>query len=338
MYILRQSLTKSAKRMAWYLVVAIVLAAVVAIAIALQTVAQARERRQPTPATLLGPDAARRHIRLKGTGLGPTVVVEQGAGGVGPLWWAVQDSVAEFAPVLTYDRLGLGWSDAASPQRSIEQRVEELRELLEIAKAQQPYVLVAHSYGGLILRQFARKYRDRTAALVLVDTLEEAAFFRPEVLKIYARFGVILSIVAFVQALGLPRLWTTLFAGSRETDARSVALAALGLRPSMYRGMRDDFRSLARLPQPQRESWPAGAFGALPLVVVTHGQPFPGPLATVERHWGAGQRRLAALSTNSRFVLATNSNHMIQDDEPAVVVDAIRRAYDAATKGRSLAD
>ena len=324
--------------MTWYLVVAVVLAAVLAIAITLQIVAVARERRQPPPAILLGPAGARRHVRLEGRGLGPTVVFEQGAGGVGPLWWAVQDAVAEFAPVLTYDRLGLGWSDDASPTRSVEQRVEELRELLEIAQTPKPYVLVAHSYGGLLARQFARKYRDRTAGLVLVDTLEEASFLRSDVLKIYARFCMILSAVAFVQVLGLPRLWSSLFGGNRETDARSTALAQLSLRPTMYRGMRDDFRSLTRLPEAQRESWPAGTFGALPLVVVTHGQPFPGPLATVERHWGAGQHRLAALSTNSRFVLAKNSNHMIQDDEPAVVIDAIRRAYDAATKGRSLAD
>ena len=324
--------------MAWYPVVAVVLAAVLAIAIALQIVGLAREQRQAPPATLIGPAGARRHVRLEGRGLGPTVVIEQGAGGVGPLWWGVQDTVAEFAPVLTYDRLGLGWSDAASPTRSIEQRVEELRELLEIARAPKPYVLVAHSYGGLLARQFARKYRDRTAALVLVDTLEEASFFRPDVLKIYTRFCVILSIVAFLQALGLPRLWSTLFRGSRETDARSAALAQLSLRPTMYRGMRDDLRSLVRLPGPQRESWPAGTLGALPLVVVTHGQPFPGPLAAVERHWAAGQERLAALSSNSRLLVARNSNHMIQDDEPAVVVEAIRRAYAAATEGRSLAD
>ncbi|MEO8466650.1 MAG: alpha/beta fold hydrolase [Gammaproteobacteria bacterium] len=324
--------------MAWYVVVAVVAAAVLAIAVGLQWVAGGRERRQPPPATLLGPVGARWHVRLKGQGLGPTVVVEQGAGGVGPLWWAVQDAVAEFAPVLTYDRLGLGWSDAASPTRSVEQRVEELRELLDLVQTPKPYVLVAHSYGGLIVRQFARKYRDRTAALVLVDSLEEAAILRADVLKIYARFGVILSIVACVQSLGLPRLWSKLFRGGGETDARSVALAQLSLRPAMYRGMRDDFRTLPRLPEAQRNSWPAGVFGALPLVVITHGQPFPGPLATVERDWGAGQERLAALSTNSRLVVAKNSNHMIQDDEPAVVVDAIRCALDAATQGRSLAD
>jgi pimeloyl-ACP methyl ester carboxylesterase len=324
--------------MTWYLVIAVVLGTVLALAIVLQIRGEARERRQPPPATLLGPAGARHHVRLKGAGSAPTVVIEQGAGGVGPLWWAVQDAVAGFAPVLTYDRLGLGWSDYASPTRSTEQRVEELREMLELARAPKPYVLVAHSAGGLIVRQFARKYRDRTAALVLVDTLDESAFFRRDVLKIYARFCLILSFVAFLQMLGLPRLWNAVFGGKQEPDPRSAALARMSLWPSMYRGMRDDFRSLTTLPDAQRVSWPAGVFGALPLVVITHGQPFPGPLATVERHWGAGQQRLAALSTNSRLIVAKNSNHMIQDDEPAVVVDAIRRAHDAATKGRPLAD
>lgn len=324
--------------MAWYLLLGLALVALVAVAFLRQIAAERRERRAKPPAELLGPAGARHHVRILGNaGLAPTVVVEQGAGGVGALWWRVQDAVAEFAPVVTYDRLGLGWSDAAPAGRSIEQRVEELREMLELSRVPKPYVLVAHSYGGLLARQFARKHRDLTAALVLIDTLEEGAFFRPEVVKVYARFNAILLVIAGLQALGLPRLWTALFGRKRHEDARSDALARLSLRPAMYLGMREDFRSLTSLPLPQRTSWPAGAFGALPLVVVTHGQPFPKPLAAVERHWGEGQERLAKLSSNSRLVVASNSNHMIQDDEPAVVVDAIRSAHEAAASGRPLA-
>ncbi len=93
--------------------------------------------------------------------------------------------------------------------------------MLEFAALPGPYVLVAHSYGGLIVRQFARRYRDRVAALVLVDTLEEGSYFRPDVLKLYARFCGILAAVGALQALGLPRLWRSLF--PRRRRARRLA-------------------------------------------------------------------------------------------------------------------
>ena len=70
---------------------------------------------------------------------------------------------------------------------------------------------------------------------------------------------------------------------------------------------------------------------------MTHGQPFPGPFALLEKNWSEGQARLAALSTESVLMVAENSNHMIQQDEPELVVDAIRRVHTAVREGRSLA-
>jgi pimeloyl-ACP methyl ester carboxylesterase len=320
-----------------YVIGASAVVGVLLISFALRIAAERRERSEPPPSRMIGPRGASWHIRVSGPGTGPTVVIEQGAGGVAALWWAVQDAVAEFATVVTYDRLGLGWSDPAPTRRDTEARAEELDELLHHANVPQPYVLVAHSYGGLIARLFARRHRDKTAALVLVDTLEEGTFFRPEVLRVYARFGALLAVIAVLQRLGLPRLWATLVGRPDDRDPGKKALAALSLRPEMYLGMREDFRAIRSLPIERREPWPPATFGALPVVVVTHGQPFPGPLAAVERHWAEGQKRLAALSTNSQLVVAEHSNHMIQDDEPTVVVDAIRRAYDAAVTGGRLA-
>jgi pimeloyl-ACP methyl ester carboxylesterase len=82
-----------------------------------------------------------------------------------------------------------------------------------------------------------------------------------------------------------------------------------------------------------RESKSAGSFGSVPLTVITHGQPFPGPFAILETDWSQGQARLAALSTNSTLIVAKNSNHMIQQDEPALVVDAIRQMHTAVKQG-----
>ena len=53
----------------------------------------------------------------------------------------------------------------------------------------------------------------------------------------------------------------------------------------------------------------------------------------LEMNWKEGQARLAALSTDSVLIVAKNSDHMIQQDEPALVVDAIRRMHAAVNEG-----
>jgi hypothetical protein len=67
----------------------------------------------------------------------------------------------------------------------------------------------------------------------------------------------------------------------------------------------------------------------LPLIVLTHGQTFPGPFALLEKYWAAGQERLAALSTKGELVVAQESNHMIHLDQPDLVVNAIQRVHAA---------
>jgi hypothetical protein len=89
-----------------------------------------------------------------------------------------------------------------------------------------------------------------------------------------------------------------------------------------------------------RLAWTAGALGTLgnlPVAVIAHGQPFPGPFAVFEKYWRDGQQRLAALSTNSVLPVAQEANHMIQNDDPKAVVGAIRRVVTAVRTGEPLA-
>jgi len=318
--------------MAWYTIAALVVAAALLAGFTLQVLGERRDaRRWPPPGRLVGAPGRRMHVRVVGSAPGPTVVIEQGAGGFGALWWGVQDSIAEFATVLTYDRLGLGYSDPAPEPYSVADRVTDLRELLAAVGARPPYVLVAHSYGGLLVRRFAREYPRETAGLVLVDTVEEGIHFHPNVAKLYRRLGWLLRVLIGAYTVGLPRAWRVVFPDREAAkDDRHAAIAALMMRPQAFRGMRMDSRSLTALPAAERESWPPAIFGSLPLCVITHGQRFPGPLAMLEEHWPAGQQRLAALSTQSELVVAQHSNHMIQEDEPQVVVDAIRRVLSRA--------
>jgi hypothetical protein len=74
----------------------------------------------------------------------------------------------------------------------------------------------------------------------------------------------------------------------------------------------------------------------VPLVVLVHGISFdPGgePVPRIERLWGELQRSNAALSPEGRVVVAPRSHHRIAEDEPELVVSAIREVVGAAGGG-----
>jgi pimeloyl-ACP methyl ester carboxylesterase len=61
--------------------------------------------------------------------------------------------------------------------------------------------------------------------------------------------------------------------------------------------------------------------GSRPLVVITPGQNSQG-------EWDALQRDLLTHSSNSRRIVAEGSGHYVQDDRPALVIDAIREVVE----------
>jgi pimeloyl-ACP methyl ester carboxylesterase len=267
----------------------------------------------------------RLHLLSRGTE-GPTVVIEQGAGGPSLAWLPLQEKIAEFAHVCIYDRAGYQWSDAVPGPRSLEDRVKDLHALLVNAGLPAPYVLVGHSYGGFLVRLFAREYPDSVAGLVLVDTPHEQGYCQREILSLYSKIAWMLKAMSFLSRFGLPRLLSRWFAKPDPNLPPQVSaqLNAAMVRREYFAAASDDIASLQRaapwLVTPEAFS----ALGDLPVAVITHGKPFPGPFAVLEKSWREGQARLAALSTNSVLFVAEKSNHMIQNDEPEIIIDAIR--------------
>jgi pimeloyl-ACP methyl ester carboxylesterase len=119
-------------------------------------------------------DAGGHRLHLNCTGKGrPTVVIETGLGDISSDWVLVQQRVATFTRVCTYDRAGYAWSDAGPLPRTFDQINYELRKALANAGEQGPYVLVGHSYGGGPVRQFAIAHRAEVAGVVFVDIVGE---------------------------------------------------------------------------------------------------------------------------------------------------------------------
>jgi pimeloyl-ACP methyl ester carboxylesterase len=306
----------------------------------LQKHAERRDaRRYPPPGRMVDMGTHRLHLVHKGASRGPTVVIEQGAGGPAFLWWPVLDRVAAFAGVCAHDRAGNGASESPPAPHTPLESAHELHSMLVHAGIPGPYILVGHSYGGLIVRLFARDHREDVAGLVLVDTIEEGAHFQPDVLKLYARFVALLAALELAARFGVQRLLGLV---RRDDDATLPPelrgrMAAASRSPGFFRAMRTDMSALAQWDVALRHPGATGTLDDVPLLVVTHGQPFPGAFAVLEKYWAQGQRRLAELSTNSELIVARGSNHMVQNDEPDLIVEAIHRVYVSATTGARIA-
>jgi pimeloyl-ACP methyl ester carboxylesterase len=99
----------------------------------------------------------------------PVVVLEGGALQSIDTWDPIFDRVAALAPVIAYDRRGIGRSEFDGDPPTLAHVNETLHALLAAINAPPPYVLVGHSYGGVLARAFARQYPTEVAGMVYLD-------------------------------------------------------------------------------------------------------------------------------------------------------------------------
>jgi pimeloyl-ACP methyl ester carboxylesterase len=218
-----------------------------------------------------------------------TVVLDSGLGvDSNATWAAVRPAVARFARVCQYDRAGMGSSPPGPRPRTSQRMVDELRALLRAAGVAPPYVLVGASFGGLNAQLFASEHPREVTGVVLVDGLHPDLDRRIEAIL-----------------------------GPRAGAQRRAALARNGEGVRFADILASDAQVRAHR-----------AFPAVPLIALEHGISFdPGgePDPRVERMWGSLQRANAARSPRGRVVLAPRSHHRIAEDQPELVISAIRQ-------------
>ena len=134
-----------------------------------QGVATALERRKyPHPGQLLDVGGHQLHIHCTGEG-SPTVVLEAAATGMSAAWGLVQPEVAKATRVCSYDRSGLGWSEAGDRPFDPGRVPEELHALLRAANETPPYIMAGHSLGASFARMYAARYPADVGGLVVID-------------------------------------------------------------------------------------------------------------------------------------------------------------------------
>src|ERR1700730_10920245 len=145
---------------------------VVAAGISICIAAGAAEAAPKPPGKLVDLGGHKLHVNCTGKG-NPTVVVENGLGDFSFGWILVQSKVATFTRICTYDRAGYAWSDPGPKPRTYAQLNLELHDALAKLDERGPLILVGHSFGGGVVRNYAAAYPGDVAGMVLVDIVHE---------------------------------------------------------------------------------------------------------------------------------------------------------------------
>ena len=269
----------------------------------------------PPPGQLVDVGGYRLHIHCAGSG-SPTVVIDAGLGDWSTSWGeAVQPEVSKTTRVCTYDRAGMGWSDAGPLPRDAAQFARELHTLLQNAHVPGPYIMVGHSLGGLPVRVFTHEYASEVAGVVLIESMNPNRFnsTSPEVLAQSRSQSQPFSFGAMLSRLGVARLLVKLPGIAPRVSANDDAYYARYIRTQSLQATTNESQGM---PASAAEAAAVQSFGDLPLIVLT------GRLNN-DGSWQEWQKELLQLSSNSRQLFAENSGHNVQLDEPDAAVAAI---------------
>ena len=254
----------------------------------------------------------RLYLECRGTGR-PTVILVSGYGNGADVWSLLDPGVrrppvlagvARYSRVCAYDRPnsilqpdGRSRSDPVPQPRTAADAVAELHALVRAARLRGPYVLVGHSLGGLFVRLYASTYPRQVAGLALVDATYELLreLFSPEQWAALAR-----PRSSRCPASTLP--WSC----STRTPA-STRCCAPG-RPGRC-------GQCCRWPSSPRPPGGAAARRAAGVSGCGHAR------------GGVGDRpeRAGPAPAHARHVIARPSGHYIQNAQPDLVIDAVRR-------------
>jgi len=229
----------------------------------------------------------------------PAIILEAGAGEGLDNWKPVFAQIAAIAPVVAYDRRGMGQSAPDSEKQTLRRVAQSLHALLQTVNVLPPYLLVGHSWGGLLTRAYIDQYPREVTGLLLLEAVnpglrreDRAKLVPPE------------ERAAVLAPPTMPAI---------PPDARPGMRAEAELIASE---MVNDYPEARSLTDPRD----------IPIVVVS--AMHPNRLKSRGNH-GFGidpseEAGLALRSPKGMFVVASHVGHMVHRDDPQLVVHLIR--------------
>jgi pimeloyl-ACP methyl ester carboxylesterase len=307
----------------------------------------------PSPGKLFDAGGHLLHLNIIGKG-GPAVIFENGSGDFSFIWGLVQPSISVFTTSVSYDRAGFAWSEAGPQPRSSRQIAFELNTALQHAGIKGPYILVGQSFGGFLVRAFARFYPEEVAGMVLVDVLHEDSKIIINQNPIRIR-----DMAKGLQAPAPVRLKKSNRDIASPTNDSVIidtnieypltrlpkkmqqwqvwAQSSTVYRREAGNEMNWSPEDVADMYKHQQSS--QYRLGNIPLIVLTRGDGGYGGRTDsilLETERLKLQQKLVALSSNSKWIIDKKSGHNIHLEDPSLVIRSIREVFDAVKLHKKL--
>jgi len=313
-----------------FVLIILVFGTIVAGAVAKSTL----KKQYPAPGQLVDVGGYKMHIHCIGQG-SPTVILESGSVEFSVNWVKVQPEIAKTTRVCSYDRAGFGWSEPSPHPRTAKKMTEELHTLLANANVQGPYVLVGHSMGGVLMRVYAHNNPDQVAGMVLVDSAHEEQFIRypKSVIKTVQDYIGQFHMLGLLGSTGITALVPQLIPNPNLPDDAYAQYQAVLATTGFFEA---NVAELTALEESYAEAIALQMtnFQNAPFIVLSRGLSDATPILTESENqqlweiWQQMQSDLAALSPESIQIIADQSGHNIQLDQPDLVIDAIRQVIE----------
>lgn len=229
-----------------------------------------------------------------------TVIFESGFGNDLSHWRRVAAPISAKAKVVVYSRAGYGKSDAIAKARTLTESTNELQQLIAQANLTPPFIFVGHSYGAHIIRTFAAQNPSSVAGLVFVDPANEQFIQR---LKQLNKEETEKFLKVYEQMV------------PEKLQAESKILMAID-----EQGALPYFGPLPNVPAS---------------VLTSMVQEYPQFIIhspAGKKIWRELHTELFGQFTNANHVVTNNSGHNIALQEPELVVEAINKVIQQASK------
>jgi pimeloyl-ACP methyl ester carboxylesterase len=245
---------------------------------------------------------------------GPTIVLEAAFGERLSTWDPIFLQLARLAPTFAYSRSGLGSSANDGQIPTPAHVADNLHKVLAASGLKPPYVLVGHSWGGLLIRMYAATHPAEVAGMVYIDPTDLRTL--AEEREFYQEQGYV------GQAMVERKASMLRFRNPDVGEAKALLDAVNG----DFR----DFRQLAALPDVPTAMLMSANFGPSPW----QGSPCaPAVCQEALVKWRLRWlRAMLAGVTNATLSVATSVGHFMHAEEPPLVLGAIQRVLDAARK------